>query len=84
MALETNRYYLTDRGNELLHRALGGTVLQLTSDKLGAGQLPEEEDAVRGMTRLTAAVQDFKINTMVTGRGKAKVSIAVRNTELTS
>ncbi len=84
MALETNRYYLTDRGNELLHRALGGTVLQLTSVKLGAGQLPEEEDAVRGMTRLTAAVQDFKINTMVTGRGKAKVSIAVRNTELTS
>ena len=37
MALETNRYYLTDRGNELLHRALGGTVLQLTSVKLGGG-----------------------------------------------
>ena len=84
MALETNRYYLTDRGNELLHESLGGTVLQLTSVKLGAGQLPEEETALRGMTELAAAVQDFKINTMVTGKGKAKISIAVRNTELTS
>lgn len=84
MALETNRYYLTDRGNELLHESLGGTVLQLSSVKLGAGQLPEEETALRGMAGLAAAVQDFKINTMVTGKGKAKISIAVRNTGLTS
>lgn len=84
MALETNRYYLTDRGNELLHESLGGTVLQLTSVKLGAGQLPKEETALRGMTGLDAAVQDFKINTMATGKGKAKISIAVRNTGLTS
>lgn len=84
MVLETNRYYLTDRGNELLHRSLSGTVLQLTSVKLGAGQLPEEEDRLRRMTGLVSAIQNFSINTMVTGRGKAKISIAVRNTELTS
>lgn len=84
MALETNRYYLTDRGNELLHESLGGTVLQLTSVRLGAGLLPEEENELRGMTELVSAIQSFSINTMVTGKGRAKISVAVRNTEMTS
>lgn len=84
MALETNRYYLTDKGNELLHRSFDGTALRLTSIKLGAGQLPEKEDALREMKELVSAIQDFEINTMVTGKGRAKISVAVRNTDLTS
>ena len=84
MLLETNRYYLTDRGNELLHKTLDGTALQLTSVKLGSGQLPEEETDLRTMHELVSATQSFAINTLITGRGKAKISVAVRNVGLKS
>lgn len=84
MGLKTNRYYLTDRGNELLHEALGGTALQLTSVKLGGGQPPEEETDLRAMRELVSPMQTFAINTLLTGRGKAKISVAVRNIDLKS
>lgn len=82
--LEINKYYLTDRGNELLHMALGGIAIQLTSVKLGAGQLPAEEEALRAATDLAVPIQTFKINTMIMGKGRAKISVAVRNVELTT
>lgn len=84
MALEVNKYYLTDRGNEILRRAIGGEMLEITSVKLGTGVLPDDEEEARALTGLVLPRQSFLINTIENKSGQLKISVGVRNDTLTT
>lgn len=82
--LETNKYYLTDKGNEIIRRAISGEQIDITSVKIGTGVLPEDEDEARALTALVLPRQSFLINNIVTKNGQAKISVAMRNDTLTT
>ncbi len=82
--MEANKYFLTNRGNEILRLGLAGTVVEISSLKLGAGVLPEEEAALRALTDLVEVKQTLAINSITQKDGSLEVSAAIRNDKLTA
>lgn len=70
MSLETNKYYLTNRGQEILSGAISGTLINVSAVKIGSDALPSDEKSVRAMTALTAVQQTLLINGIVTQKVK--------------
>ena len=83
MAIKINKYYLTNRGNEILRLGISGTMIEISSLKLGDGVLPEEETALRALTALVNAKQNLPINSITQRDGSMEVSAAIRNDALT-
>lgn len=82
MSLETNKYYLTAKGNEIIRRTLNTGVIEITSVKLGSGTLPEAEEDARNLTALVSPQQSFLINSIVTAKAQSKITVAVTNDKL--
>lgn len=81
--MEANKYYLTNRGNEIIRLGIAGTVIQISSLKLGAGTLPEDEAELRALTELVSMKQKLSINSVTQKEGSLEVSAAIRNDALT-
>ncbi len=84
MALETNKYYLTNRGNEIIRLGLAGTMIEITSLKLGDGVLPADEETLRALTTLVEVKQELTINSIAQKDGSMEVTAAIRNDKLTA
>lgn len=82
MSLETNKYYLTVKGNEMLRRAINGERLEITSVKFGSGALPEEPEDAQNLTALVNPKQSVLINSMVVVDSEARITAAVTNDKL--
>ncbi len=84
MALETNKYYLTNRGNEIIRLGLAGTTIEIASLKLGDGVLPADEETLRALTTLVEVKQELAINSISQKDGSMEVTAAIRNDKLTA
>ncbi len=83
MAIDTNKYFLTNRGNEILRLGIAGTKIEIQNMKLGDGVLPEDETELRALTALVEARQTLLINSITQREGSLEVSAAIRNDDLT-
>ena len=81
--MEVNKYYLTNRGNEIIRLGIAGTVIEISSLKLGAGTLPEDESELRALTDLVSMKQKLSINSVTQKEGSLEVTAAIRNDALT-
>lgn len=84
MSLETNKYYLTNRGQEILGGAISGTPINVSAVKIGSDALPSDEESVRAMTALTAVQQTLLINGIVTQKGEARITVVISNDKVTT
>ncbi len=80
--MEANKYFLTNRGNEIIRLGIAGTVIEISSMKLGAGALPEEEAELRALTDLVEEKQKLSINSITQKEGSMEVTAAIRNDQL--
>ena len=81
--MEANKYFLTNRGNEILRLGIAGTVIEISSLRLGAGTLPEEEATLRALASLVEEKQKLSINSITQKDGSLEVTAAIRNDKLT-
>lgn len=80
--LETNKYYLTARGNEIIGRTLNHGTIGITTVKFGSGTLPENPKEAQQLTTLVNQQQSFLINSIVTEKAQSKITVAVTNDKL--
>ncbi len=83
MSIEANKFYLTDRGQEILSSAVSGSTIKVSSVKIGSGTLSDDETTVRAMTALTTPKQSMLINSIVTAKGEARISVVISNDKVT-
>lgn len=79
MSIETNKYYLTNRGQEILSGAISGTPINVSAVKIGSDALPGDEESLQKMTALTSVQQTLLINGIVTQKGEARITVLISN-----
>lgn len=84
MSLETNKYYLTAKGNEIIRSVLNSGTIEITSVKFGSGTIPETQEEAQNLTALINPQQSFLINSIVTAKAQSKITVAVKNDTLTT
>lgn len=82
MELVADHYYLTQKGNEILRKALGGTQIVFSAIQTGDGELPTDSEAATQLTGLVSSKQTFPVSAISINNGRAKISAVIANDTL--